>query len=351
MNSISNFSKRLLIIALMFTLAACSKDSPVGSEVIINTPVLTDAYAQAEQFSGLKSLVVAKDGAIIKERYWGTARTYTTHDVRSVTKTVTGLLIGIAIDKGFIQSVDQTIGEFLTPLYPNMSQDKANIKIRHLLTMSSGFSWNELSSAAEYGNWFNSPNQVQYILDRPLAAKPGQTFTYNSAALHLLSVILTRATNMSTYDFASQYLFSPLGMGQTYWEKDHQGYNNGAAGLNINPHDMIKIGQLILNRGEFNGQRIVSSQWIDQECTTQISTKNSQPYGPAYGFGLWIGQNANGNFQWANGYGGQFIVIVPYSRLVVVATNEWNNVNTTTANNRWNKTIDLIMKSIVPVFN
>ena len=167
----------------------------------------------------------------------------------------------------------------------------------------------------------------------------------------MLSVILTRASGLSTRDFAKKYLFDPLGISQYGWEKDKQGYYNGAAGLNITPRDMIKIGQLILNRGEYNSQRIVSPDWIDQTIARQISTNNSQPYGPDYGFCFWIGKNGKGDYAFANGWGGQFIVIVPKLNLVVAAANNWNGVPVYEANNNWNNTIRLIMESIVPEFN
>jgi CubicO group peptidase (beta-lactamase class C family) len=155
---------------------------------------------------------------------------------------------------------------------------------------------------------------------------------------------------MSTLEFARKYLFDPLGININYWEQDHQGYYNGAAGLNITPHDMIKIGELILNRGIYNGKQVVPAEWIDQSIKTQISTNNAQPFGPGYGYCLWTGQNANGSYAWANGYGGQFIVIVPSLKLVVVATNEWSSVNGDTANSRWYNTISLIMNNIVRAF-
>ena len=349
MKNISNYFKRLLIISSIIAFTSCSKDSP--SEPEIDAVKLNDAFAQAGQIMGIKSLAVAKDGVIIKEQYFNTGGPDKTHDVRSVTKSVTGILIGIAIDKGYLKSPDQTIGEFISPLIPGMSSEKENIKIRDLLTMSSGFSGNELANVSEYNNWIISPNQVQTLVNRALVAQPGQIFNYNSAALHLLSVIITRATNMKTQDFAEQYLFDPLGITQYYWETDNQGYNNGAAGLNITPHDMIKIGQLILNRGEYNGQRIVSPGWVDQSTVTQISTNNAQKYGPGYGFCWWTGQNDKGNYAFANGWGGQFIFVIPSLKLVVSATNNWSGYSESNADNDWVNTIDLIMGSIIPSFH
>ncbi|MGA9364180.1 MAG: serine hydrolase, partial [Bacteroidota bacterium] len=298
----------------------------------------------------LRSLVVSHNGTIMREAYFHGGGAEVTHDVRSVTKSVTALLVGIALEKGYMQSIDQPMGDFLHPMYPNMPQDKASITIRHLLRMSGGFLCNELAVPSEYNNWVNSANQVQYMLDRPLVAQPGQVFAYNSGALHLLSVIVSQATGRQTKDFAREYLFDPLEIGERNWEVDHQGYNNGAAGLEITPHDMVKIGELVLNRGEYGGKRVVSSEWIDQMTRSQISTNNAQPYGPGYGYCWWVGQNDGASYAFANGWGGQFIVVVPDANLVVVATNQWSGVATSVANDQWYGTINLIMTNILPAF-
>ena len=132
-------------------------------------------------------------------------------------------LIGIAIDNGFIISEDQTIDVFLDPLVGNLDSAKSNIRIRDLLSMSSGFYGNELSSSSEYNSWISAPNQLLYTLSQPLVSQPGQTFYYNSGASHLLSIILTQATGMSSYNFAKQYLFQPLGISDHNWSTDKPG--------------------------------------------------------------------------------------------------------------------------------
>jgi CubicO group peptidase (beta-lactamase class C family) len=337
----------ILIYFSVFT--SCSKSiDETESSITPDGKSLDEAFTQAKQIANLKSLVVFHGGNIVREEYFRNGSADAAHDVRSVTKTVVGLLVGIAIDKGYIKSIDQPIGDFLSPIAGNISLEKAAIKIRHLLTMSSGFQWEELISSG-YNDWITSPNQMQYLLNKPLVYQTGQTFTYNSAGVHLLSIIITQATQMSTVSFAKQYLFEPLGIGDRNWEVDKQGYCNGGAGLRITPHDMIKIGRLILNCGEYNGNRIVSTAWIDQSILSQISTNNAQPYGPSYGYCLWIGQNEKGNYAFANGWGGQFIVIHPNLELVASATNEWSGVTTSVANDQWYRTISLIMTKIIPV--
>lgn len=121
--------------------------------------------------------------------------------------------------------------------------------------------------------------------------------------------------------------------------------------MQITPYDMIKIGQLILNRGEYDGRRIVSSQWIDQIITLKISTNNVLPFTDGYGYCWWTGQSSIGNYSFANGYGGQFIVVVPKLNLVVVTTNKWSGIESSTANDQWYRTMNLIQSMIIPAFN
>ncbi|MFZ1977135.1 MAG: serine hydrolase [Bacteroidota bacterium] len=349
MSKTIQYLKIPFIVFVLIIFNSCSNNPITPSEV--NNQELNDAFNQAASFSELKSLVVSRNGVIIKEQYYRTGGANVPSDVRSVTKSITSLLIGIAIDKGILKSVDQTIGEFISPLVAGLSADKAAITIRDLLTMSSGFEWNELDNVIEYSNWWIAPNQVQDLINRSLIAQPGQVFDYNSAALHLLSVILTRASNMKTQDFAQKYLFDSLGTTISYWETDNQGYNNGAAGINITPHDMIKIGQLILNKGTYNGKRIVSSEWIEQTIKFQITTNNALAFGPGYGYCWWIGQNVQGNYAFALGFGGQFIVVAPRLNLVVVATNNWSGLSSSAPDNDLFETLSLIMDNIVPAFD
>jgi CubicO group peptidase (beta-lactamase class C family) len=336
---------------LAFLLAAgisCKKETPASTPSGANE--LDDAYSSAAQIPNLKSLVVFKDNGILREEYFGVTDTNATYDVRSVTKTVMATLIGIAIDKGYIPSENQTIGAYRQYYAGAIDSVKANIKISDLLSMSSGLSGNELGNPAEYDAWFNSPNQISYTLNTPMATLPGKVFNYNSGVAHLTSAILTMATGMSTYQFAKQYLFQPLGIADHPWQTDKQGFYNGAAGLNLTPHDMIKIGQLYLNKGIYNGTQIVSKGWIDKASSFKITSNNAQPFGPSYGYFWWIGNIHGHDYFFANGYGGQFIVVVPEINLVVSATNIWSGIPTATANQQWNSTLNIIMNKIIPVY-
>jgi len=195
MRNFSRFNRLFLLILFTSLFTTCSKNLP--SESTVNSEKLSEAFAQAEQFSGLKSFVFPKDSGILKEQYWKSSGPDNPYDVISVTKSVIAILIGIAIDKGYLQSAEQTIDEFIEADTSSLSYEISKIKIRHLFTMSSGFLWEELINVSEYNKWISSPNQVEYLLKKPLFAQPGQTFTYNSAAMNLLPVIISVLTGMT----------------------------------------------------------------------------------------------------------------------------------------------------------
>jgi CubicO group peptidase (beta-lactamase class C family) len=178
----------------------------------------------------------------------------------------------------------------------------------------------------------------------------GQVFGYNTGASHLISVILTQATGKSTFQFAQEHLFAPLGITEISWAKDKQGNYIGGAALSLTPRDMLKIGQLYLQNGMYDGVRVVSEEWIKKASTFKIPSNGAQPFGPSYGYFWWIGEAISHDYFFANGYGGQFIVVVPDLNLVIVATNSWSDIPIGTANQQWYGTIEIIMNRIIPLY-
>jgi CubicO group peptidase (beta-lactamase class C family) len=344
-----NMKKALPFLFIFLSILCFScKDNAVGP--IKPSWTLEDAFSIAGQDANLKCLIVYKDNHIIKEQYFHPGDSSSAHDVRSVTKSVMATLIGIAIDKGYIPSENQTIGDYIRLLIGSIDSNKARIKLRDVLSMSSGLAVDELVYPQEYSNWFNAANQVFYTFYRPLGSQPGQTFKYNSGAAHLTSAILTEVIGMSTFKFARQYLFQPLGIEDHSWETDKQGNYNGGAGLTLTPYDMLKLGQLYLNKGIYNGVRVVSEEWIKKATTFKITTNGIEPFGPSYGYFWWLGSTKLHGYYFANGWGGQFIFVVPDLNLIVVATNTWANVATDIANQQWYSTQDVIINKIIPLY-
>ena len=320
---------------------------PLADANDINGQRLAEAFTTVRQIPQMKAFLVARNGTIVAEENFNDFHPNSLHDVRSATKSITSILIGIAVKKGFIQRIDQSIADYLEPLVEIFPEEKRAITIRDLLTMSGGFAWTEFGDWSEYSNWNNAPNQLEYILNKPVIHSPGTIFNYNDGACHLLSLIIAQASGMDTHDFAKQYLFSPLGIEGTAWLIDREGYPKGCVGLQISPHDMFKLGQLYLQGGEYNGARIVSSEWVNESTRPQISTNGVIPYGSNYGY-LWWNDTIHGYQTYmAMGYGGQFIFCVPRLNLVVVSQCLWN-VGDQQAGMNWMTIIDVIVNQILP---
>ena len=341
---INSLRPKLVCFFLIFApvLAGCDSASP--------GPDLDDVFSRAEGMTNLKSLIVYKDGHILREEYYNGGHADSSHDVRSVPKSVMSTLIGIAIGEALIDSVDQNIGDLLGWMVESIDSAKARITLAQVLSMTSGLEGDELASVSEYSNWYNAPDQLIFTLNRPLVHTPGTFFTYNSGVAHLSSAILTRVSGMSTFQFAKQHLFSPLGIADHYWGTDKRGINNGGAALKLTPHDMLKIGQLYLNRGLYNGRRVLSENWIDEATSHKITPTNVMPFAQRYGYYWWIGSLNSHDYFFANGWGGQFIIIVPELELVVVATNRWSGLSDSIAQQQWYDTVSLIMNEIIAAY-
>jgi len=269
----------------------------------------------------------------------------------SVTKTFTGVLVGLAIEKGFIESVNDPISKYLTGIVTFPDNTKANITIDQLLKMSFGHSWNGTSPSSLYNTWASTPDHLQYIIDLPLVSTPGTLFNYSDGASHLLSVIITEATGINTLDFAKTYLFDPISITKLKWPKDDKGYPNGAAGLQITPADMVKFGNLILNKGKYNDQQVIPESWITTMTATKISTNNDVPYGPEYGYQIWLGTESGHRYYMAMGWGGQFIIIVPDQHLVITATCWTSELTEQQAGEHWMSINQIIFGKILPCVN
>lgn len=253
-----------------------------------------------EQQLNLHSLAISRGGKTALEAHFYPYDPAVKHDVRSIAKSVVSILVGIALDEGLISSVDQPILDLLsTRTITNQDSRKQAITIAHLLTMTSGLAQTDSDS----GLMFQSPDWVQYTLEGPMVAEPGTVFNYSTGNYHLLSAILQQVTGMSTLDYARQKLFGPLGISDVLWAFDPQGITTGGMGLRLTMADLLKLGQLYLQRG----QQIVSSAWVEASTT---------PYTEHYGYGWWIDEPPGTFF--AAGYGGRLVYVVPSADLVAV---------------------------------
>ncbi|MCL5275911.1 MAG: beta-lactamase family protein [Chloroflexi bacterium] len=288
----------------------------------VDPVALAAAYDEAARSNVVQSLLVARHGRIIGEHYFGRQDSDTAINIHSISKSVLSALVGIAIQQGFIASLDIPIVHWLPEYFgPHGDSRKRAITLRHLLTLTAGLGWieNETNTA----HWRRSADWIAYALDLPLVSLPGRQFNYNTALTHLISVILTRATNLSTLTFAQRCLFDALGIQIARWDNDPQGYSIGGSDLFLRPRDLLRFGQLVLDRGMVNSKNIVPEQWLQESIQPHIQLRTPGFWHPAYknyGYLWWLRKFQSYETAVASGYAGQLICIVPRLDLVIVTT-------------------------------
>ncbi|HEX2476649.1 MAG TPA: serine hydrolase [Lacipirellulaceae bacterium] len=247
----------------------------------------------------------------------------TKHDVMSISKSVVSLLFGIALERKLIAGTDIPVLPFF-PEYDDPKKPKWDkILLRHLLTMTPGYDWNEDTAWMDPYNteraMFEAADPYRYILGREVVHEPDARWQYNSGATTLLGAVLKKATGKSLDEFAKEALFDPLHIQDVEWATMLNGDPAAAGGLRLRPRDLAKIGQLVLNGGTWHGQRIVPEDWVKQSTTPRFDAGGSLQYGYQWWFGTsWFGAGRTVDWIAAFGLGGQRIFIVPTLDLVVV---------------------------------
>lgn len=277
--------------------------------------MFTTAMQTAQQMPRLHSLLISRDGQLVVENYFNGKNARTPANVKSVSKSVMSALIGIAIERGDLTGIDQPIGEYFPDYLATEEPAKSRITIGNLLSMQAGL---ESTSFRNYGAWVLSDDWIRFALAQPLESTPGVKMRYSTGNTHLLSGILTRATGMSSKQFAEQTLIRPAGMRLAAWEQDPNGIYFGGNNMAFTPRDMLMFGELYLNQGRANGVQVVPESWIETSMTRL--QESSREAGRYYGYGWWLRDMAGIEISYAWGYGGQFILIAPALRLVVVTT-------------------------------
>ena len=311
--------KTFYIILCIFFLQACKQKTPKNARFVHYTPKLEKAFQAASEAENIRSFLVSHNDRLIAEAYYKSYSSDSLDHVRSVTKSVMSTLIGIAIDKKMIPTVDQSISDY----FPIAAKGKEEIKIKHLLNMTSGLKWSEGNGYNDNDEMKASSSQYKYVLAKTKVHKAGSVWNYSTGGTHLLSLILTKATGMSTLDFANKHLFKPIGINSVDWIKYRGGYYGGGSGLQLKPRDMIKLGQLYAKSGIIGKQQIISGDYIDE------ATKQQEPPGTApnpdegYGYCWWVTKHKDLKTFMALGYGGQVIIVTPKLNLVTVVTHNW----------------------------
>lgn len=246
----------------------------------------------------------------------------TTHNIASITKSVTSALLGAAVDRGLIESVDVR-AHTLFPEYGAFQSDgRDEITFEHLITMSSGLQWNQnayplTDPRNDIVKFYTAPDPLEYYVSRPLVGAPGTTFAYSEASINTVGRGIERASGVDLDAFAQEFLFSPLGINDVRWLRIRDGTWVWASGnLEMRPRDMAKLGQLYLDGGVWDGQQVVSAEWV----AASTSPFHSWPDGRGYGYAWWLGDLDGIPVFYGSGLGQQKIYVLPDLALVVVLT-------------------------------
>ena len=275
-----------------------------------------DKHIQAD-LPHLRSLLIARHGQLVFENYYGDASRNGLHNMQSMTKSVSSALVGIAIKKGRITSLDNRVIDYF-PEYRDLIRDDrmTTVTIRHILTMSSGIDEAQLSFDKAYSN------PVAEILGWRLLYDPDHGFKYSSAAAHLLGGVLRAATGQSVLDFARAELFGPLGMGEVVWYADKTGLQSGGMSGLWRSRDLLKLGELYLRGGRWQNRDIVPPDYV----ADSVKIHNAGDFFGThveYGYLWWIKRVARHDVFWAAGYGGQYLMVLPDVDMVVLCTSDW----------------------------
>lgn len=272
-----------------------------------------------------RAIVVLKDNKLVLEEYFNTYWRETIHDIRSAGKSVTSLLLGIAIDKGLVKSTEQSVYDFF-PGYKNVQSNKParkDIKIKHLLAMSSGLNADDDDdhSPGQTGNWLMKDNWVDFALSLPMIFDPGEKYVYTDICPMLIGAIIEKTSGKKLAEFANENLFIPLDIREFYWYTASNGSTGPMGNLYLTAVDFAKIGQLVLRKGRWGEKQIISAHWIDQIYKTRFDISKANPFANSYGY-FWyaVTKKINGKaFEcfYASGNGGNLLFIVPDENLVV----------------------------------
>lgn len=262
------------------------------------------------------AMVVVRDDRIVDEYYKEGYDETSLFELHSCSKSITSALMGIAVNKEYVAGVDVPIMEYFPQIVDSEDEALKQINIWHLLTHTSGFGANDTNN---WEAWRGSENWVDFVLNLPIVSAPGTNFDYFTGNTHLLAAIIQEATGRTLYDFGQEYLFETLGMDSVQCGTDAQGISDGGNGFVMNVYDMAKFGRLFLNGGAWEGQQIISEDWVRESTTLQFQ----RPTGSAdYGYQWWVRTFGAENYDafFAQGHFGQYIFCVPELDLIAVFT-------------------------------
>ena len=341
--------KNLILIITVMLFASCA-NSQKNENVFIERAKLAQVNVDANTINNLisnikenklqniHSILIIKDDKLVTEEYFGDFNQDRLQYTASVSKSFASTLLGITIDKGFFgDDIENVLNKNVSELFPKYSDIikkdsmKANLKLKHILSMSAGFEWDEHTLPYSDGRndcirINNSNDPMKFLFERKLIHKPGTEFYYNGGLSLSISYLIQKYTKMSVDKFAEKYFFKPLNITNYEWTKVENGLIDTDGGLHLKPIDQAKLGYLFLNNGVWEGNQVVSKEWVEISTTMHIENNDM----PNYGYQWWGGNfgvlNKTYPMYLASGHGGQKIVVIPEFNTVVVITQQvFNN--------------------------
>lgn len=332
-----------LLIFTLWTLCLTSSCSPQQSDNVVNGWKLSQASYNKAHINSLRneikkntykqinSVIVVKNGELLIEEYFNGGARDQTHDPRSVGKTFASAILGIAIEEGYIKSINQQLKDFYNlQEYKNFSTEKQNVTLRNLVTMSSGFEGNDNdpSSLGNEENMYPQGNWVTWTLDLPMTMdrKPGEKSVYFTAGVVVLGDILHKSVPKGLEVYADKKLFKPLGISNYQWQHTPQNVANTAGGIRLTPLDFAKFGQLYLHKGQWNGRQIIPIKWVDATLTRHYETSFDNN---GYGYLMWnkkykVGDKHFDTFYCGGNGGNKVFVFKDLDAVVVITASAYN---------------------------
>jgi CubicO group peptidase (beta-lactamase class C family) len=273
----------------------------------------------------LHSLMVLRHGKVLAEGWWAPYAPGLKHTLYSLSKSFTSSAIGFAVDAGKLTVDDKVLSFFSNDVPATISENLAKMRVRDLLTMSTGHDKDSTPALRESGD----SNWVKSFLAQPVIHEPGTFFVYNSGATYMLSAIIQKITGQSVLEYLTPKLFKPLGIEGADWEVDPNGINTGGWGLRVRTEDIAKFGQLYLQKGMWNGKRILSEAWVQEATTSHIQSKGGSgkkednDWQQGYGYQFW---RCRHDAYRGDGAYGQFCIVMPKQDMVISITSETGNM-------------------------
>jgi CubicO group peptidase (beta-lactamase class C family) len=296
-------------------LGASAQPAPEPREP--DAKLIEETVERARGLSSLHALIISHNGRVVTEQAFRGPAVDRPVNIKSASKSVLSALVGIAIDQGVLQGVNQPVAPILDQSVESDTDARINqITIEHLLSMRAGL---ERTSGQNYGAWISSGNWVRDALSRPFVDEPGGRMLYSTGSSHLLSAALTKASKRSTLELARDWLGEPLGITIPPWTRDPQGIYLGGNEMALSPRALLRFGEMYRQGGMIDGRRVLPENWIKESWLPRTASPHT---GDSYGYGWFIREMRGHPVYYAWGYGGQMLYVVPSLALTIVMTSD-----------------------------